>query len=292
MVVNLVQYVIYLSLITYSSYYMFRLLTTEEERSFYKSKVRKEFTVRKDKLIERELSSSLQEKIEVAGIKHVNAFRYQIVRILLLLYLLYEYVVNTITAGNSIAFPLTIIVGLILLTEPKFKFSLINVFLNIIIKRKQKAKVIELFTLFDMVKSDLHTLNDEQEVNVYNTIKSVLPMFNHIQGTLSKFLSYWKRSPSYARDVFYSEIGGENAKTLSDILYRLDSVSKEEAIKIIESESSVFSKQYSQKELQKGTKKTTAYYGFFLTANILIVIWMIVYVSVMVMEGFSNTGVL
>lgn|GEM_PF-1441212 len=287
---NIMQYTIFASFISSSAYYMHRFLTTKDERSFYRLKIQKEIMEKRNKLAEKELSTSFQRKIERANLKFINAFRLQIFRMFLVLYLSFTYVITPYIHNEQMNIALLLIILIVIFTEPRFKYSLINVFLDIIINRKKKAKIIELFTLFDMLKTELNTLSDAQEVNVYSTIKNVLPMFDHIQGTLSRFLSLWKRSPKQAKEVFHTEIGGENAKALADILYKLDSVTKNEALQVIEAESNVFSVRYYQKELQQSTKSTTAQFSFFLFTNIFIVMWLIVFVYVMFNDRLGGTN--
>lgn len=288
---TIIQYGIFFMILSGSAYYMYQRLTTKDEREFYRLKIQKEIAERKDKLVEKELNSNFQKKIEQAQLKRFNAFRFQFVRLLFIIYFAFNYLVIPYIDGEGIGRLLLLsFVTIIILSEPRFKFSLINVFLNSIIHRKQKAKIIELFTLFDILKAELNTLKDEQEVNVYSIIQNVLPMFNHIQGTLSKFLSLWKRSPKVAKEIFHDEIGGDSAKAIGDILYKLDSVSRKDALEVIESESSVFSVQYYQKELQKATKSSTAFFGFFLTTNVIVIIWLIVFVFVMIQERMNGTN--
>lgn len=288
-VLNIVGYAIYLLILTGSVYYMYHLLTTKEERRFYRMKLEKEVVERSDKVKKKELESKLQQKMDFANINFFNAFHFQLIRIFILLYIIFYYVIGKYLEGDSILLTVIFLIAFLVLTEPRFKYSLVNVILNSIIKRKQKFRIVELFTLFDILKAELNTLKVEQEVNVYNTIKNVLPMFKHINGTLSKFLSMWKKSPKQAKEIFHDEIGGDNAKALADILYKLDNVSKKEALEVIDSESSVFSNSYYQKALQQSGKATTVYHGVFLTVNILVVLWLIVFVSVMVSEGMNNS---
>lgn len=285
------MYGIFLLFLSSSAYYAYYLLTTKEERKFYRLKLQQEVQERREKIVEKELSTDFQKKIEQANFKRFNAFRFQVFRLLIFLIIAFYYVAIPLSEGKDIRLAILFLLAFVVLTEPRFKYSLINVILNALINQKRKAKIVELFTLFDILKAELYTLNEDQEVNVYNIIKDITPMFSHIQGTLTKFLSLWKRSPGYAKEVFSNEIGGEIASTLGNILYKLDSVTKKDALVLIESESSVFSVKYYQDELKKSTKSNTLYFGFFLTTNILIITWLIVYIFVMFQERFTDTTI-
>lgn len=286
---SLIQYSIYLLLIILSSYYCFQLLTTVNERKFYRTKIQRQIAEQRQQILAKNLGSSFQIKLEKAGLTFLNAFRYQALRFSLILFLITYYVLFPIMEGNNIQLPLMLILIFYILTEPKFKFSIINVVLNFLIHRKQREKRIEMFTLFDILKAELNSISDGQEVNMYNTIKDITPMFKHISGTLSKFLALWKRHPQKARDVFVEEIGGESARVLGDILYKLDSVSKSEGLRILETESNVFSYQYFQKELQQSDKSNTAYFIFFMTVNVLIIVWFLGYVAMMMVDSLGKT---
>lgn len=289
-ILTVFQYMIFFLFLVFSAYYVYQRLTSKEERKFYRVKLQRELKERSNNLVEKNLNTPLQNKIEIAGIKYLNAFRYQLFRMILSIFLSIYYVVLPYIEGKPVKLSIILIVFFVILTEPRFKYSLVNLVLNFYIGKKHKAKIIELFTLFDILKAELYTLKEGQEVNVYSTLKDISPMFKHIQGTLSKFLSMWKRSPKHAKEIFQSEIGGESARTLGDILYKLDNVSRNEALKVIEAESSVFSVQYYQRELQRSDKSSTFYFGFFLLTNVLIVVWLIVYVFVMFNDRLNGTN--
>ena len=288
-VLSFIQYTIYLILIIFSAYYFYHLLTSANERRFYRTKLAKQLAEQKNQIIDKNLKTPFQARLESAGLKFLNAFRYQVIRFSIILFLIFYYVLIPLINRENIQLPLLMLVFFIVLTEPKFKYSLTNIVINFMIYRKQRSKIIEMFTLFDILKAELSSIKDGQEVNMYNIIKNITPMFKHISGTLSRFLSLWKRYPEKAKDVFLEDIGGENAKVLGDILYKLDTVSKGEALKIIETESNVFSYQHFQKELQQSDKSNTAYFVFFMSVNILIIIWFLGYVAIMMVDSMNNT---
>lgn len=276
---SIIEYLVYSVFLFCSVFYMYSLLTTKEERNLTRMKLQKQINDNKNKLADKENQTELQVKFEKANISLMTAFRYQLIRLILLLVTIYFFlIVPIIETGTVGILEVVMVISVFVLTEPKIRFSIINVLLDFIIKRSNRAKVIEMFTLFDMIKADLNTLSDSQEVNVYNTIKNVQPMFKHIKGTLSKFLSLWKRSPKKARDTFHNELGGDNAKALADILYKLDHVSKKEALHVIEAESNTFSVQYYQNAIQQNSKVSTGFFTFFLLTNFMAMAWLIIFV--------------
>lgn len=284
-----VEYTIFLILVIISSFYFYQLLTTVNERRFYRTKIQRQIAEQRKKIIEKNLKTSFQSKLENAGVKIFNAFLYQVIRYGITLFLIVYYVLFPLINKENIQLPLILIVIFLILTEPKLKFSLTNILVTFMIHRKKRAKLIEMFTLFDVLKAELSSIKDGQEVNMYNTIKSITPMFKHISGTLSRFLAYWKKYPERAREVFFEDIGGENAKVLGDILYKLDDVTREEGLRILETESNVFSYQYFQKEIQQNDKSNTAYFTFFMITNVLIIIWLIAFVAIMMVDSMEGS---
>lgn len=286
LILSLFQYLLYFIFVTLGAFYLYKLLTTEEERKVYRTKILKQINERKNAIVKKNQVSPFQNRLRATGYTSLNATRYHIVRWSFLIFITFYYIVIPLTTSNHfdksyLAIPLI----LILLSEPSFSYSLTNKAIDFLINRKKRLKQVELFTLFDMLKAELSTLNANQEVNIYNILKESLPMYEHIAGTISRFLSLWKSSPQNAKDVFFNEIGGESSKVLGDILYKLDNTTKLEALKIIESESSVFSFSYYESELQGSIKRKNMFFILFSGNILLIISWLIVIVFTM----FSDT---
>ncbi|HZH60507.1 MAG TPA: hypothetical protein VEY70_13215 [Metabacillus sp.] len=262
------------------------MLTSEHERKIYRTKLLKQIEEKKNNVVKKQQASALEKMLKATGIPHISAFRFQICRWLLILFSLFYYVgVPLVSAEefdrSTLAFPLIIYV----LSEPKFKFSPVYKFIEYLISRKRKKKIVELFTLFDILKAELNTLQDWQEVNIYNILKETVPMFEHINGTISRFLSKWKTSPDEAKMVFYDEIGVETARVLGEVLFKLDKASKKEALNIIEAESGVFSYTYYEKAIQSSIKQKNLFFVLFSVNILLIMAWLIIVIYTM----FVNT---
>ncbi|MGE2624390.1 hypothetical protein ACQH8C_24910, partial [Escherichia coli] len=105
-----------------------------------------------------------------------------------------------------------------------------------------------------------------------------LPMFEHIDGTIARFLSLWKSDPEKAKDVFHEDIGGEGTKALGDIIFKMDQTSKEQALETINAESSVFAFSYYEAQMQQSGKSKTLMFGIFTTTSLLIISWLVLYI--------------
>lgn len=289
-VLTLIEYLLFAALISLGAYYLYKELISKEERQVYRAKLLKQINQKKNVVLRKNKESPFQQRLKATGYESFSALRYQMVRWFFVLVIVVYYVIIPMSQTNQfdrslLAIPFLLIV----LTEPRFDFSLINKGIKFLINRKQRQKQVELFTLFDMLKAELTSLKDNQEINIYSILKESLPMFEHIGGTISRFLSLWKSSPGVAKDVFFQEVGGESAKVLGDILFKLDNTSKGEALKIIESESSVFSFSYYENELQGSIKRKNFFFLMFTINILLIVIWLVVVVFTMFSETMNGT---
>lgn len=289
LILKIVEYGIYIGFLVLGTYYLYKSLTSNEERKFYRIKLIKEINERRNSIVAKSTESDFQKKLRVTGISFLSAVRYQIFRWSFIIVATGYYLILPIIKTDQFDRSLfSIPVLLILISEPKFKFSVVSKVLDSLIKRKKRQRTIELFTLFDMLKAELITLNKDQDVNIYNMLKDSITMFEYIPGTISRFLSLWKSSPETAKDVFYLEIGGESAKVLGDILFKLDNTSKDEALKILESESSIFSFSYYESELQGSIKQKNAFSLLFSVNILLIIAWLIIIVFTMFSDNLEN----
>lgn len=277
-----------LALVFYASLHIYKSLNTIEERKFFRTKLLREINIRKRELIQKSKESELQERLKLTGISYLTALKVQVARIILITIVTLYYVVLPLALSNFTVLKLFIPLLLFGLTEPYFKWSLINVVINYFINMKRKQKTTEVFALFDILKSDLSSLGQNQEVNIYSIIKDSIPMFEHISGSLSRVLSLWKHSPEKAKDVLYEEIGGESTKILGEIIYKLDQTSRKEALEIIQSESEVFSTSYYEEELQNNSKKKSLLFSIYSVANLLILGWLIILCFQMVNNGMGS----
>lgn len=263
---------------------LYRLITSKEERQKYRTKIQKQIADKRKLIRQKSSESQLQSRLRSSGLP-ISAFSFQIIRWSFVLVVSAYYIIIPLVEGNFKITLLCIPPLLIILTEPVFKHSIVNKVLDLLINRKRRQRIIEMFQLFDVLKAELLSLKPNQEVNIYYILKDSLPTFEHISGTISKFLSFWKTSPEKAKNVFLNDIGGDSAKALGDILEKMDRTTKQDALKILESESKVFSYQYYERELQQSGKQRLVFYIFFMSTNILIISWLIV----LVLSMFNST---
>ncbi|WP_019156869.1 hypothetical protein [Robertmurraya massiliosenegalensis] len=261
------------------------------ERRIYRLRALKGVKEKKEKFVKESQESLLQKRLKATGISYFNAVRFYVLRWCLILVVIVAYVVAPLLSDDFSLYNIFYPLGLYFLTEPKLKYSLVSIILNSLVANRQKKRVIEVFTLFDLLKADLYTLKSSQQVNVYSILRESLPMFEHIQGSISRILSLWKVSPEKAKNVLYEEIGGETAKILGDILIKLDKSTKDEALKIIEAESNVFSFTYYENELRYTGKQKTVIFTFFTFTSVVIIGWLVFFVFNM-FSGYMSNGLL
>ncbi|HDR7214390.1 hypothetical protein BKK39_12500 [Bacillus cereus] len=282
LVVSLFVYLLVLMFFGIGAYQTYALCTSFEERKLQRTKIAQSIQQKKKKFILVNNKSKFQQKLSTAEIKYIKASHYQITRIVVLLFLVIYYIaIPYITLGEFSVMSLLLVWGIYLATEPIFKYSIISMIINYLIALKYQKKMTEVFTLFDVLKADLYSLNPSQEVNIYGIIRDSLPMFEHIDGTIARFLSLWKSDPEKAKDVFHEDIGGEGTKALGDIIFKMDQTSKEQALETINAESSVFAFSYYEAQMQQSGKSKTLMFGIFTTTSLLIISWLVLYIFAM-----------
>jgi len=273
-----------------AAYAVYHAMTSEEERKVYRTKLFKQIDERKNAIVEKNKDSPFDLKLKATGWP-INAYKFQIYRWAFLVVTTIYYVLTPLMVSHTVnrsvlAMPLLFFV----LTEPRIKFSVVSKLVDFLINVKRRKKVLELFTLFDILKADLSTLTSEQSVNIYTILKDSLSMFEHINGSVSRFLSVWKTDPNKAKTVFVSDIGGESAGVLGEILFKLDKTSKNEALNIIESEASVFSFAYYEREVQSGIKRKNLFFFLFSSNILLIIAWLFIIVFTMFMNSMNQNN--
>nr|WP_228509637.1 hypothetical protein [Bacillus cereus] len=280
--VSLFVYLLVLIFFGIGAYQTYALCTSIEERKLQRTKIAQSIQQKKKKFILVNNKSKFQQKLSTAEIKYIKASHYQITRMVVLLFLaIYYLAIPYVTLGEFSVMSLLVVWSIYLATEPIFKYSIISMIINYLITLKYQKKITEVFTLFDVLKADLYSLNPSQEVNIYGIIRDSLPMFEHINGTIARFLSLWKSDPEKAKDVFYEDIGGEGTKALGDIIFKMDQTSKEQALETINAESSVFAFSYYEAQMQQSGKRKTLMFGIFTTTSLLIISWLVIYIFAM-----------
>lgn len=293
-ILNITMYFLYFLIVFVSVYVSYILTTTQKERKRHRTRLQYEFYQQKEKVINRSESSILSKKLYEAGNPlNLNSFRFQIIRWSLILSITIYYLIIPYLKNESISLLLiAFIIAIVLVSSTILPKGSLTIFiLDEVIKIRNKKKQIELFTLFDMLQAELTSLNDGQEVNVYNLLKDLVPYFDYIDIALIKYLHLWKNDPIKAKEALAMEIGGEDAERLSDILYKIDDTTKEHAINIIQGASKLFSTGYYERGNRKSEKKNTFLYIYFFAVNLLILIWVVVLVVIMYTDLLNSTNI-
>jgi hypothetical protein len=272
MILDILGYVIFLAFVFLSAYLIYHLLTSMEERKIYRTRFKKQIVEQRDKYKKKQNGTLFEQRLKKSGIP-ISAYRYQVIRYSLVIGLCFYYLVRP-NMSDTYTFTLTSFLIPVLIwitTEPKFNFSAIHYTLTILEGRRKRKKVLELLTLYSLLKIELSTETKTQKTNIYSFLRESQSMFDYINVTIIRFLSLWKSNPEQAKNVFYEDIETENAKALGEILIRIDNASKTEGLTIIENESDVFSYSIFEKEVQSKLKSSKL---FFLFATFTVFMWL------------------
>lgn len=286
------RYLIYAVIVAIAAYLVYRALSTQEEREQRRTKLQKQIQKQQAKLLHRSKETKIERLLRKAGYPlGLNSIRFRILSITLLLGMVVGYGVLPIVNNTMNIINVYILVGAAFFTLTSFKFSPIVLFLNYLIGVKQRKQRVELFTLFDMLKAEMNSLSEGQQVNIYGIIKDSTGMFEHIDDTINRFLSLWKTNPEQAKDSFVEMIPGTSSESLAEVLYRLDKTTKKEALQIVENESQIFSSQFLESQFQNNNKRKTFYFSFYSFSLVMVLIWLLVLVSTMASSSINNNSV-
>ncbi|MEC2469641.1 hypothetical protein P9X10_33650, partial [Bacillus cereus] len=164
LLVSLFVYLLVLIFFGIGAYQTYALCTSIEERKLQRTKIAQSIQQKKKKFILVNNKSKFQQKLSTAEIKYIKASHYQITRMVVLLFLaIYYLAIPYVTLGEFSVMSLLVVWSIYLATEPIFKYSIISMIINYLITLKYQKKITEVFTLFDVLKADLYSLNPSQE---------------------------------------------------------------------------------------------------------------------------------
>lgn len=242
-------------------------LWSVEERVTLRNRVIRTWQERSKEIKEKAGEAEVTQLFQEAGYPKMTNVKWLVVRIVLLVIL-----VALLSGSTSLSLILLSIVSFMILTEPIFKYSAIRLFLKWRISSIKRQNELELFTLFSLLQTDLLATQDEQ-VNVYHLLSESLPYFRRINGTISKFLNLWRKSPETASKVFEQDLGGETAQFLGDVLSRLHNTSRTDAIELLSEQGELFTFKRSEIALQQAEVQRNMFYFFFLVSAFVGIIW-------------------
>lgn len=293
LVLEIVKYLLFSIFLFSGTFLIYKTITPKEIRDSHRLRFKQQLQT-KMKTTEKKLKSiSFDERLKEAGLPFMNSFRFEMIRIGILVIFIINYWLLPVLSGEGINIQsISILIVLWLITEHRFNIpvSLTNIILKVLTAQKKKVRSIELFTLYDVLKTELNTLHSNQTVNVYNLLKDSLPMFRYLNGTLSRFLSTLLTNPSLAQSVFYDDIKTQGAKTIGEIIVKIDNLSRDEALEVIQTESSAYSSHFFKQEFRNGQKRKNRLQALFSVNVLFNAAWLIIFITNMLMIQMNNVN--
>lgn len=292
-ILEIVKYIVFSIFLFYGTFVFYKAITPKEVRDTHRLRFKEQFETRAKSTANKIQSVSFDDKLKEAGLPFINSFRYEMIRLVIFLFIIGNYVILPMLSGQGFNIQsISIMLVVWILTEYRINFfvSIPNLITNFLITNKKRARSIELFTLYDVLKTDLSELERGQTVNVYNLLKDALPMFRHIDGTLSKFLSTSLTNPKQAEKILYDDIKTQGAKALGEIIVRIDELGRDEALAIIETESSTYANHFFKEEFRNGQKRKNRLQMLFSVNVLFNAAWLILFITNMLLLQMNNTN--
>ncbi len=213
-----------------SGIFVYAGITTKVERNHHRLRFQDQWREQKGGYIENRLKSKSEKLFKEAGYPlGLTAIKWDLIRVICVVLVFLNYVIYPwLNSGGpqiGIFFLLTVIT---LSTEPSFgKFSLMYFVLNRLISYKKAKRNAELFSLYDMLVSEIQMMNNTR-VNIYSLLRALTPYFTELNGTLKRLMSNWTSDlgPDEALDLFAIEIDTPEAKSLATVLKTFDNNDK------------------------------------------------------------------
>lgn len=291
LVLEICKYVVFSIFLFTGTIIFYQTITPKTVRESHRIRFKETLQLSTKKAEKKIRNISFDEKLIQAGLPFLNSFRYEVIRLVIFLFIILNYMLLPVIAGNGFQIQsISILILAWLVTEHRFNIpvSIPNIVTDILIANKRRARSIELFTLYDALKTDLNELEPNQTVNVYNLLKESLPMFRYLNGTISRFLSTVLTNPKDAEKVFYEDIKTQGAKTIGEIIVKIDQLSRDEALTILQTESSTYSNHFFKEEFRNGQKKKNRLQTFFSVNVLFNIAWLILFITNMLLIQITN----
>jgi hypothetical protein len=184
----------------------------------------------KKKFIEKASTSKNENIFKEAGYPlGINGVRWEIIKWSFLVFTIGNYIVFPLMVRGdySLVSAVLIVVGFVLIM-PTFPFSIIRFILNRLIEYKVAKRNSELFSLYDMLISEIQMMQNTR-INSYSIIRTLKPYFKELDAPLTRLLTSWtsQDGPEKALDVFAQEININEAKSLANVLKKFDENKRE-----------------------------------------------------------------
>jgi len=172
----------------------------------------------------------------------INGLRWEIFKWSALGFTVINYIVYPFisTGDYSIWAVVLIPIGWVLLM-PTFPFSLTRFILNRMIDYKKAKRNSELFSLYDMLISEIQMMQTTR-INSYSIIRTLKPYFKELDGPLTRLLAGWTsdEGPEKALDSFAIEIDTNEAKSLVNVLKKFDENKRETILQSLQGMEDMF----------------------------------------------------
>ncbi|MFE8703932.1 hypothetical protein ACFYKX_25500 [Cytobacillus sp. FJAT-54145] len=172
----------------------------------------------------------------------INGIRWEIFKWALMILVSSNYIfIPYLMKGDFSSFYILIILGGMILLSPTFPYSLTRFILNRVIEYRKAKRNSELFSLYDMLISELQMMNSTR-VNAYSLLRTLKPYFKELDGPLTRLLANWTKDegPEIALELFADEIGTGEAKSLSNVLKKFDENTKDTILKSLKGMEEMF----------------------------------------------------
>lgn len=293
LLLNVAKYFLFSLFLVSGALVFYRATTPKETRESHRLRFKEQIQSRAKKTEKKVQNITFEERLREAGLPFLNTYRFELGRLVVLILFICNYwILPVINGAGFDVRTISLLLVIWLITEHRFKIpvSITNMVINMLIAKKKRERSIELFTLYDVLKTELSSLQRNQSVNVYNLLKDSLPMFRYIDGTLSRFLSTLLTNSNLAERILHEEIKTQGSKTLGEILVKIDNLNRDEALEIIQTESATYSGHYFKEEFRKGQKKKNRLQLVFSVNVLFNAAWLIIFLTNMLMLQLNNVN--
>ncbi|MFE7064181.1 hypothetical protein ACFVAD_18790 [Sutcliffiella sp. NPDC057660] len=233
MLFKVLPYLIYIVAVVFalvSGVLVYSGLSSRKERLQFRLRFKQAIQEQQSQMKEKAVESKVETVFREAGYPlGITAIRWMVLKNSLLILLILNYLVYPIMfKGDYSLISILMIFFVMAAISPTFPFSITRFFLNRWTEYKKAKRNAELFSLYDMLISEIQMMNTTR-INVYNLLKGLTPYFSEIKKDLNKLLINWNsdQGPSLALDQFASELDTNEAKSLVTILKTFDENQRE-----------------------------------------------------------------
>jgi hypothetical protein len=226
-----------------AGYLVYSGLASRMEKQHLRLRFKESIREEREKFVEKSSTGKNENLLKEAGYPlGINGLRWELIKWSLLIFTVTNYIIYPFiaTGDYSLIAPLLILVGMVLIM-PTFPYSITRFILNRLIGYKKAKRNSELFSLYDMLISELQMMQNTR-INSYSLIRTLKPYFKELEGPLTRLLSGWTNDegPEVALDAFAKEIGTNEAKSLANVLKKFDENKRETILQSLQGMEDMF----------------------------------------------------